>query len=315
MCPSSSPPAYDLVGDSSFRCTGAFRGGRRGVVTTLLAGLVAVVAAAPTPAVAESLLLNPPPGWNGLIVTGSVRAGWKENGGAAEVSTAALSFLSAAPFPPLTPGQVLTGAPPHLTSLPMSGDPKDRAAVKLTYDVTVGAAGPGSSDKFTLGISATTSAVTAQYDFGGGLVNADAFVAVDFAIMTSSPVPAATLASFGLPSLPALTASPPNVESLNAKAEIGPYGAPTTTIVMTPGYAGSVLPLVLGPFTSEFFIYSLSYRLLTPYGTDPSVAIALEGSMERTNAVPELGLAAGPLALLLGGLGLLEKTRRRQASS
>ena len=75
-----------------------------------------------------------------------------------------------------------------------------------------------------------------------------------------------------------------------------------------------MLPLVLGPVTSEFFIYSLSYRLRTPYGTDPSVTLGIEGTMERTAAaVPELGPWAGPVALLFSGLGLLG--RRRSAAA
>ena len=36
--------------------------------------------------------------------------------------------------------------------------------------------------------------------------------------------------------------------------------------------------------------------------------------MERADAVPELGLATAPLALLLGGLGLLGRKKRRQAA-
>jgi hypothetical protein len=309
------PPASDRMANAPaprIRTMGRSGGG---IAAVLLVCVCVASATLPATATAESLLLNPPSGWNGFFVSGTVRAGWKETGGPGSAITPGSSFMLAGPtFPPLTPGQVLTRPPLHLSSMPGSGNPKDIAEVRLDYSVTVGAAGAGGSDKFNLALSGTTSATNARYDFGGGLVPADAFIAVDFFMLTAAPVPAATNAVIGLPALPSLTTSPPNVESLSAVIQIGPFSAPTT-ITMAPGSGATLLPLVLNTATNDVFQYKFSYQLLTPYGTDPSVAIALEGSMVRTNAVPELGLAAGPLALLLGGLGLLEKTRRRQASS
>ena len=139
--------------------------------------VLAVTVADARPASAESLLLNPPSGWNGMFMTGSIRAGWKEHGGAGEAISSASGFLLAGPsFPPLTPGQVLTATPLHLSIAPSSGAPKDNAEVSLAYSVTVGALGPTSSDKFNLSFSGVTSATSALVDFGGGLVAADAFI-------------------------------------------------------------------------------------------------------------------------------------------
>lgn len=271
--------------------------------------LVLVVATAARETAAESILLNPPSGWNGIFVSGSINAGWKQSGGAATLSTQANGFLLAGPSsPPLTPGQVLTAPTLALTMLPTTGAPKDKAQVSLDYGVTVGGAGPGGSDKFSFAIRAETSAVSAQVDFGGavGLANADAFITVDFILQSFAPIPASTLASIGLPALPTLSAPAPNVETMVTTARIGPYGAWTTTIVMDPGYAGSIVPLVLDPATSDSFLYRMSYTLLTPYGTDPSVALDFEGSMARAEAVPEIGLSGVPLGLLAGALSLLE---------
>jgi hypothetical protein len=248
------------------------------------------------------------------LLSGTVRAGWKENGGVLSAITSASNFMMVRPsFPPPVPGEILTLPPLHIRSTPTSGDPKDVAEVLFDYRVTVGAAGPSGADKFNLSLSGTTSATSAQYDFGGGPVNADAFIAVDFFMMSFAPVPPDINAFIGLPALPSLTTLAPNVESLNATVEIGPYSAPTT-IVMAPGSGATLLPFVLDPFTTDFFRYKFSYQLLTPYGTDPSVEISLQGGMEQTNAVPELGLSAAPLALLLGSLGLLERKMRRKAA-
>lgn len=291
----------------------------RSVLLVLLpvAMAAALLALAPRPAAAESILLNPPSGWNGIAISGSVTAGWKQSGGAAiATSSPSTSFLLAGPsFPPLTPGQVLTGPTASATILPTSGDAKDKAHVSLSYSVTVGAAGPGSSDKFNFSILGETSAQNATYDFGGGIgvQNADAFIIADFTIMSFAPIPAGTFASIGLPALPVLTAPAPNVETMTTTANVGPYGAWTTTIVMAPGYGGSILPLTLGPSVSDAFEYRMTYMLTTPYGTDPSVSLSFEGSMERAS-VPEIGLLQAPVALLAGALGLLEwRSRRRRA--
>ena len=289
------------------------RGGRVAGLVSLAVVAAAMIALDRRPAAAESILLNPPSGWNGIAISGSIRAGWKENGGVGESITSASGFLLAGPsYPPLAPGQVLNGTPLNLSIAPTSGDTKDKAEVTLNYSVTVGAAGPGSSDKFNLDFSGETSATNARVDFGGGLVPADAFIAVDVTLMTFAPVPAATLASIGLPALPLLTALPPNVESLSAMVKVGPFGAPTTIISMGPGASALTLPLVLDTATTDMLEYSLKYTLLTPYGTDPSVSFNLEGSMERSS-VPEIGFTTAPVALFAGAFAVLEsRTRRRR---
>jgi hypothetical protein len=287
-----------------------------------LACVLALVAAtASRETAAESILLNPPSGWNGIFLSGSINAGWRQSGGAAVVSVSTTSFLLAGPSnPPLTPGQILTGAPLNLTFLPNSGETKDKAQASLQYSVTVGAAGPGGSDKFNFAFSAETSAMDAKVDFGAGIgvANADAYAVVDFFIQSSAPIPASTLASIGLPAIPTLSAPAPSIETLVTTARIGPYGAWTTTIVMDPGYGGSVLPLVLGPSASDAFLYRMTYTILTPYGSDPSVSFAFEGTMARAEAVPEIGLSGAPLGVLLGALGLLEaglRPRRGRAGA
>lgn len=265
------------------------------------------------PATAESLLLNPPSGWNGIMVSGSVAAGWKQSGGAGLVMTPATTvFLAGPSFPPLVPGQVLTAAPASATLLPTSGDAKDKAQVTLSASVTVGDAGPTGFDTFNVSIFSETSAVNAKVDFGPGigLQNADAVVIADFMLVTFAPIPAVPFATIGLPAIPALSAPPPNIETLTATARMGPYGAWTTTIVMGPGYAGSVLPLTIGSSSSDAFMYRLTYTITTPYGTDPSVSLAFEGSME-TASVPEIGLMTLPVALLAALAGLLESRSRR----
>lgn len=275
---------------------------------------VVVMALDRRPATAASILLDPPPGWNGIMVTGSVTAGWKQSGGAATATASSTSFLLAGPsFPPLTPGQILTATPASATLLPTSGNAKDKAQVSLAYSVTVGGSGSTSSDKFNFSIAAETSAVNAAYDFGGGVgvQNADAFIVADFTLVSFAPIPAGAFASIGLPALPSLGVPAPNIETMTTTARIGPYGAWTTTIVMAPGYAGSILPLSLGPSASDAFQYRMTYTLTTPYGTDPSVSLAFEGSMERSN-VPEIGLMHAPVALLAGALGLLESRSRRR---
>ena len=140
---------------------------------------------------------------------------------------------------------------------------------------------------------------------------ADAFIMAELTLIVPAPVPAATLASIGLPALPSLSAGPPNVETLSATVKVGPFGAPTTVITQGPGSSALTLPLMLDPATTEQFEYKLTYTLLTPYGTDPSVSFNLEGSMERSS-VPELGLGSAPLSLLCGAAALLESRRRRK---
>ena len=290
--------------------------GRGGLFARLVS--VAVVAAAMLalgrrPAAAESILLNPPSGWNGIAISGSVTAGWQQSGGAAQYGLSSSTFLLAGPtFPPLVPGEILTGTPATATALPTIGAAKDKAEVTLAYSVTVGAAGPGGADKFNFSIQAETSAVSSQFDFGPGVgvANADAFIIADFTLMTFAPIPAATFASMGLPALPTLGVPSPNIETMSTTARVGPYGAWTTTIIMTPGFAGSTLPLALDPAAGDSFLYRMIYTLTTPYGTDPSVSLAFEGSMERSS-VPEIGFVAAPLGLLCVAFGLVESRQRR----
>lgn len=256
---------------------------RQALLPLLAAGMLACWA--DRQAAAASLLLDPPSGWNGLAISGRIVAGWKEHGGPGVASSEATSFLIAGPTdPPLVPGQILTGDPLALSILPGAGDPKDRAEVSLAYGVTVGTPSVDSFDRFRFNIDATTSATTARYDFGAGLVPADAFVFVDVQMMSAAPMPAATLAALELPGLPSLTAGDPHVEALGVAAEIGPFGVPTTTWTMAPGDGPLTVPFVLED-VSDVFVYMLRYELLTPYGSDPTVSISLEGGAARV--VPE----------------------------
>lgn len=284
---------------------------RWGLLSACTLLVVLAGALCPSRTAAESLLLNPPSGWNGIMFSGSVSAGWRQRGTDSAFFTRSSSFLLAGPSnPPLTPGQVLTVAPVFAGMLPTAGDAKDTAHVTLGYSVTVGAAGPGGSDTFNLAFSGETSALRALVPFDGSPEPADAFIAVAMKLIIPSPVPAATFASIGLPALPLLSAPPPNVESLSATLKVGPYGAPTTVITLGPGSSALTLPLVLDPATTDMLEYTLTYKLLTPYGTDPSVSFSLEGSMERSS-VPEIGLMRAPIALLGALAGLIDSRSRR----
>lgn len=279
----------------------------------LVLSAVAVFLVDGRPADAASILLDPPPGWNGIMVSGSVTAGWRQSGGAATVSTSASSFKLVNSFPPRTPGEVINGSTLHLTSLPFSGGTKDKAEVSLAYGVTVGTLSPTSSDKFNFTINAQTSATTAQVDFGGavGVANADAFVEAEFLFQTFSPVPPSALAAVAMPALPILSPETGTVKTMNATADIGPFFAPTR-IVMGEGFPGSIEPLRLDPATTDAFIYRMKYSMVTSYGFDPTVSLAFEGSMERSS-VPEIGMVHAPLALLAALAGLIESRSRRSS--
>lgn len=257
---------------------------------------------------AASIFLNPPPGWNGMFISAKVYAGWYEDGGLGADVVDSSSFLLASTFPPRVPGETLTGTSLFLNHLPDSGAPKDKAEVQLDYSVVVGDATAGSSDAFFFRIQGTTSAVLAKHDFGLGLVNANAFIAVEVDLVIPAPVPAASLARFGFPALPSLTTLPPNIESLSANGVLGPFfGPPTGTWTMGPGDAGFSIPISLDPATTEQFSYKLRYSLLTPFGTDPSIDLSLQGKLE-TATVPE----PGSLLIVSSSLLLLSIRRRKQ---
>lgn len=259
---------------------------------------------------AASILLNPPSGWNGMAISATIYSGWHEQGGLGSDVVSSSSFLLVPVFPPRTPGEILNGSSLFLSRLPDSGNPKDKAEVQLDYSVVVGDLTAGSSDAFFFRLQGTTSAVLAKHDFGFGLVNANAFIAVEVDLIIPAAIPAASLARFGFPSLPSLTTLPPNVETLSAEGVIGPFfGPPRGTWTMGPGDPGFSVPIDLNPFTTEQFSYKLRYSLLTPFGTDPSIDLSLQGNLESA-VVPE----PGSLLAVSGSLLCFAASQRRKQS-
>jgi hypothetical protein len=78
---------------------------------------------------------------------------------------------------------------------------------------------------------------------------------------------------------------------------------------MGPGDAGFSIPIPLDPATTEQFSYKLRYSLLTPFGTDPSIDLSLQGKLE-TATVPE----PGSLLIVSSSLLLLPIRRRKQVA-
>lgn len=215
---------------------------------------------------APSLILSEQPGWNGLTISATVKAGYREHGGAGERSDTHTATRM------ITPGSVVAGevvglAPVGSLLLPDTGAGKDKAQGQASVSYRVG--GASEADSFTFSIAATTSAMNARHSFGGAPVPADAFVECEIVLETFGPLTGATLR---LPAIPALTAEAPSVESLVATAA-GPVSG-----FWLPGYAESDFPLTLTPTgPSGHFRYVLNYSIVTPFGADPVVSYHFRG--------------------------------------
>lgn len=260
----------------------------------------------PWRAAAYSVLLNPPSGWNGFFLRGSLVTGFRESGGPGLLLTTNTATLLVAPdFPAPFPGASYSNSV-AFTNYPGSGLAKDMAGGALDFWYTVGGYEASSYDSFDFRIRGTNSASNAMVDFGSGLVAADGVVEVDFALQSAWPLTTAFGAAFGLPAMTNLTApSPPNIESMIAVATVGPFGSPTTTYTRHPGDPELVIPLELAE--NEFFQYELAYSLVTPYGEDPGVDYSFSGS--AATAVPEPSTAA--LLCLAPAAGWFLLRRRR----
>ncbi|MCU0780329.1 MAG: hypothetical protein MUF04_04415, partial [Akkermansiaceae bacterium] len=253
------------------------RGFGRALTPALLALLALPAAAAP------SLLLSEPPGWNGWTVSGTVKAGYREHGGAREALTTASQTRTITPFG-ATPGEVIALAPLSASRLPTSGAAKDKAEGSLGFTYRVG--GGAVPDTFTIDLNATTSAMTAVYDFGDGTpVPADAYFEATLVLETYAPLAGAVLR---LPDMPIPAAAAPSTESLVAQITAGP-----TLGFFLPGHAGIDYPLTLAPAPgAPYFRYELTYSVTTPFGADPEVAYRLTGGASAAPAPPAPPLTA-----------------------
>lgn len=232
----------------------------------LIAGLTAFLT---SHALAEpSLILSPQPGWNGWSVETSVRAGFQQHGGVAEIFTTDSAFTS------ITPGTA-SGAEvgPRLVGanhLPDIGAAKDKAEGSIGFTYTVGTA--AEQDSFTFTLNSTTSATDAKVDFGAGPVNADAVFEAEIVLRTFAPI--APGVTFKLPDMPALHAPAPSEETMTAVFS-GWAGASPLSGFILPEDAGFTVPLTMTD--PQMFEYKLNYRILTPYGTDPTVTYTFRG--------------------------------------
>lgn len=228
----------------------------------------------------HSLLLSEQPAWNGWGISASVKSGYRQHGGAGEVSTTHNGNLLISPFA-RTPGATVAMTPVETLFLPDSGvAAKDEARGKVEFVYQVGAA--ATNDSFEVRWNTSTSAVNALHDFGAGPVPADAFVEIELVLATSAPV---TGGSLRLPALPLLTAAAPSTESLVATV-IGPVdgffvaGDPALDYPLT---LPSVPPATPG---RTQFTYTLTYSIVTPYGADPEATYTLRGGAVGPAVVP-----------------------------
>ena len=215
----------------------------------------------------SSLVLSDQPGWNGWTVEATVKAGFREHGGAGEAATPPVTqHLNVTPFG-VAPHAVFTLPVASALMTPALGEAKDKAEGSLSFTYTVGTS--GTQDAFAFVIDSNTSAVNAKHDFGAGLVPADAFFEGELKLRTFAPLTSA--ASIRLPDLRPLTS--PATETMTAQYHLLPF---VLSGFMLPGDAGYTLPLALAP--GQSFEYTLNYAVVTPYGEDPHLIYSLNGS-------------------------------------
>ena len=224
---------------------------------------------------APSLILTGQPGWNGVIVSSTVKAGYREHGGAGERSDTRTASRLITPGS-VTPGEAVTLAPTGALLMPDTGAGKDKAQVQTSVSYRVG--GASEADSFTFSIAATTSAMNARHSFDGAPVPADAFVECEIVLETFGPLTGALLR---LPAIPVLTAAAPSVESLIATAA-GPVSG-----FWLPGDAAVDFPLTLAPVgAAGHFRYVVTYSMVTPFGADPVVSYSFRGGASTLPPAP-----------------------------
>ncbi len=249
----------------------------------------------PNSARGSSILLTPPFGWNGFAISANIEAGFRESLGGGVIATKNQTFMLVRPDPEAVPGLVFASTPISVTQAPASGEAKDVASGALNFSYTVGPAGASANDHFDFSLTSTTSAMNAMVDFGGGLVHADAFFHASLTLRTMGPINDAVGAFFGLPDMPSLS-SP--TESMTAIVTKGLWSAPGTLATLHPGDTGSEVSLTMSRWDQEF-VYTFTYDIVTPYGTDPTYSYDLSGAagVAAAPAVPEPSTA---LFLCLG---------------
>jgi hypothetical protein len=205
------------------------------------------------------------PGWNGWAVEARCRAGCREHGGAGEAMTP-YDTRSGTVLQNLAAGAVVTIPTAAAAMLPASGAAKDKAQGSLAFKYTVGTA--ASDDTFSFTIDSTTSAVAAKHNFGAGLVPADAVFECELKLRTYAPLAAGP--SVRIPMMPTLTS--PATETMAATFSFAPGGLSGFRVAGDPELT---FPLTLA--TGQWFDYTLTYSIVTPYGTDPHVSYTLLG--------------------------------------
>jgi hypothetical protein len=232
---------------------------------SLLSLLCAALAMADLAVAAPSLILSSQPGWNGWAVEARCRAGFREHGGAGEAMTP-YDTRSGTVLQNLAAGAFVTIPTAAAAMLPGSGAAKDKAQGSLAFRYTVGTA--ASDDTFSFTIDSTTSAVAAKHNFGAGLVPADAVFECELKLRTYAPLAAGP--AVRIPAMPVLTS--PATETMAATFSFAPGGLSGFRV---PGDPELTFPLTLA--TGQWFEYTLTYSIVTPYGSDPHVSYTLLG--------------------------------------
>jgi hypothetical protein len=259
---------------------------------------------------AASIVLAPPPGWNGFFIQAEVQAGFMEHDGAGSlVSSSSTSCLVVdyAEGSPIPSGYVFSSSPIALGFTPSAlggtGASKDIASGAMIFSYEVGSLAAASQDRLSFSFSGTTSAENAYVDFGSGLVAADAYFRASLSVLSFGPIAGEYAATFGLSALPSLFDL--TQESISAITSIeGGAVSPVILATQSSGSSGVNVPLDMTEFT-EYFKYEMIYSIRTPFGSDPDFTYDFTGT---ASVVPELGTT---VLCSMGIVAVAVRRRRR----